>query len=137
VAAGEDPIITGPQNDTPPNPCRHVKNPNLKGVNGATGDDHQHLDDFRIILQILEASPAFKDELDAAVRDTLPQMRCGRSIHSFGAYFSMLCRLHRAAVKVAGADPLGVEGSADRRREYVDELWRHIDEALTRLSTSP
>ena len=119
-------LTTDPQNDTPTNPRKDAENP--KGAACPHDQDAGGLADF---YRELETSAAFKGEVDAAVRDALAQISGGK--HSFEVFGGTMMRVHEAAVKVVGRDPLEVEESAADRSEHWNRLWDYVDRALHRL----
>ena len=118
------PLTTDPQNETATNP--REESPKAEAC--PHGQDAGGLADF---YRELERSAAFKGEVDAAVRDALAQISGGK--HSFEVFGDIMMRVHEAAVKVVGRDPLEVEESAADRSEHWNRIWDYVDRALHRL----
>jgi hypothetical protein len=108
-------------------------------LNDAAGHHQEEAGGLAQFFEQLKTSTAFEDEVEAAVRDALAQISGGT--HSFEVFGDTMMRVHDAAVKVVGRDPLEVEeAAADRSEhwnriwEYVDRAWHRLDDELTRPS---
>jgi hypothetical protein len=118
-------LTTDRQNDTPTNSRKDAENP--KGAACPHDQDARGLAD---LYRELDTSGAFKGEVDAAVCDALAQISGGT--HSLEVFGDTMMRVHDAAVKVVGRDPLKVK-SAALRSEHWDRIWEYVDRALHRL----
>jgi hypothetical protein len=94
---------------------------------GAEGAGHGAAGDLDALLDRLETSTEFMEEVDAIIRDTLAQTI--RGTHFFVEYSKSMIRVHEAALKVAepAHDPLDFVGTDDEYwqwlRSYFFDRW--------------